>query len=698
MSSSFAYDVATHEEITKRSVDRSSLNAVLAELGFRPGGKFALADRQLTARQNDGTAKGWLAEGSNLEDDELPIARPLNHFYNPLPGVPNRGGLTVASVGIGYASPDWGLEDAAGLDTLQEFSLKDARQYLVEAMVTRELPWTEREKKFALAFRSLGQVVHLVQDTAQPQHARNDRHLHEDGGFTSWYERYTDAQRRDNRLNYAGYAPVSLPLARSYWAAEISDPATDLELGLAQYSNRNFVSRDTNFQGTFAAPLPAEGFPRPDPRAGFPEYISAGDPEIAQCAPTENLTGAVVFIRTLVDDQYTGEAPVPARTSTLSVFDPHLRDAGHPPVFGLNRCTMDAAHTFLIPRAVGYSAGFIDHFFRGRLEVTPPAQFAYGIAETFGDARFFTKLRFKLRKSAPTNESAGTGTVWAVVRYRPPADGMTSLIENPLKVFTSTPALENLVPPLFAVSAPQTVSVTETAQEVTFDFGADPIPANSADLYLTVLYRGPLGLEQDAVMIGGKNLSEPTPIDLANISDYDCFQSQLWPVTETQTAAQRDIDGDGDTDVNGPLEIHGVIEKSYNQLAVPPSPSLGLFDYRLPSTDPLRKATFTRYLVLVEPGAFGVAIRKEIEVDTYLQQQIAFDLVERVLGVKATLNGFDAQGIYQIDLPGRYRGKIGFQTLLYGTQALRNCLAQGVVNTSTLTPDIVEIGGIVNTN
>jgi hypothetical protein len=48
-----------------------------------------------------------------------------------------------------------------------------------------------------------------------------------------------------------------------------------------------------------------------------------------------------------------------------------------------------AAH--LLPRASGYSAGLLDYFFRGRIEIAPPARFAYGLsAYQPGNAGAFT--------------------------------------------------------------------------------------------------------------------------------------------------------------------------------------------------------------------------------------------------------------------------------------------------------------------
>jgi len=51
--------------------------------------------------------------------------------------------------------------------------------------------------------------------------------------------------------------------------------------------------------------------------------------------------------------------------------------------------------------------------------------------------------------------------------------------------------------------------INDGATAVTFSFPA-PIPINATDLYLQVVYRGPLGDETDAVVVTTKDISEPT--------------------------------------------------------------------------------------------------------------------------------------------------------------------------------------------
>jgi hypothetical protein len=47
-----------------------------------------------------------------------------------------------------------------------------------------------------------------------------------------------------------------------------------------------------------------------------------------------------------------------------------------------------------------------------------------------------------------------------------------------------------------------------------------------------VVYRGPSGAEQTAVLYGDKDLFEPDPVDVGNITDYDCFGVQPYHVAD----------------------------------------------------------------------------------------------------------------------------------------------------------------------
>src|SRR2546427_12255694 len=242
-----AYDVRTHGFVTEQSFDaahRLSLYLMDVGLGIEDvfDRKTATPAVLLEEFTNDGTARGWMAEGAIREDDfqehsllaplECPqprnpdskIDRPKHHFFD----VQREGaGLALA---LGLAAPDWalGLQGRGPSENQNHFSLADARAYQLRSLT--ENARDERNRNTARLFRALGQVTHLLQDMAQPQHSRNDPHLGCTnaiakfvGGEKSWYEAYTEKRalnhryrtRRDsNPLKLAGYDAVSLPTYR----------------------------------------------------------------------------------------------------------------------------------------------------------------------------------------------------------------------------------------------------------------------------------------------------------------------------------------------------------------------------------------------------------------------------------------------------------------------------------------------------
>lgn len=75
-----------------------------------------------------------------------------------------------------------------------------------------------------------------------------------------------------------------------------------------------------------------------------------------------------------------------------------------------------------------------------------------------------------------------------------------------------------------SVSKPLAISAANlngsSSYAVAFDFSSDPIPINATDLFIQVVYRGPLGAEPDGIAVGMIDVSEPTYLTLWNDSDY----------------------------------------------------------------------------------------------------------------------------------------------------------------------------------
>jgi hypothetical protein len=509
-----AYETPTHERMSQEAASASNLggqltniapNAKLFSLGslLSDGGLHIFG---LTVFELENSVSDWVSNGSITEDNFCcPPLRFLNHFYNPLAPAGQEG---YSNYGLsGLPSLQWGLEpaDISG----QDYSFRDARNYYYQGLTAS----TERERKrnLSLVFRSIGQDIHLVQDLAQPQHTRNDSHA-----TGSRYEHYTNL-KIDN-LPYGGYAPVTVSTPDQFWV-------TPDGKGLANYTNRGFVTDGTNFTGGMSGNTlniqANANFPSPNGTGATIVKKQITDPDLlGPPGPGQTLLGEIWFVSTPVTDNYApGASGTNARTSTFSIFDADLAGYGFSWTFAQNKYNFDAAHAFLIPRAVGYSAGLINYFFRGQLAISAPDEVVYAMIDP-NQASSFSQVNLKVQNITP-NESMTGGSLWAVAKFH-----RNNCYQSDLSGEANGPNAPDIVAcrsadEEVAMSGPQTVTLASMAPPtaMSFDFGATPIPVNATDLFLQVVYRGPLGSETDAVAVGTKDVFEPTHLAFANSLD-----------------------------------------------------------------------------------------------------------------------------------------------------------------------------------
>lgn len=368
-----AYEELTHQQITEAAFDRSVLQtspAVLQDLGLSLSSEFP------NTSGRTGKIRDLVSDGADFEDSSALTIRVLRHFYNPVTGQ----GLTVSPSSF-KSSPDWALA-RPGTDFDQKNSYGDARQYLFDALTgaTKE----DRDTAFGLMFQTLGNVVHHLQDMAQPQHVRNDVHCESQlcrvipGAYSpSRYEAWTDFVRNNLPTNPpAGYDITSSAFTntfknpRSFWHT-LPPPgpgSAPIGKGIAEFTNRNFVSHGTNFDkpSMFVSPLHIDNISYATPQ----QLCLNANPS---CPPGfSGRTERMTFFANTVQDSYLGSsAGENPRMNTYSIFDQDLIARGGAPRFALNRFNFQTAHDFLIPRAVAYSAGMINYFFRGKIDLVP---------------------------------------------------------------------------------------------------------------------------------------------------------------------------------------------------------------------------------------------------------------------------------------------------------------------------------------
>lgn len=410
-------------------------------------------------------------DGANFEDS-LSLFRPLRHFFNPRTGQ----GLSVPILGVQTPSPDWALNDRGDISG-QEFSYRDARQYLFDALTLRSE--ADRQAKLGRMFQTLGHLMHHMQDMAQPQHVRNDMHcdllscLAADiitaglaGVYSpSGYEKYTNKLEIRQSLNFApsdvGYDIRSnaftgtFNLPRKFWHTEQNNP--DAGKGIAEFTHQNFVSQGTNFRSNSAGFTATPGFPNPDPASADIERVAVE--QLPGVSPS--LRGEVWFLRTPITDNFLGTSPsgspLTARSSTFSIFDPDLQPnqtARFGRFFSLNRFNYDDMNKHLIPRAVAFSAGMINYFFRGKIDfvVDPnPANPGGFLIKNLGPepmkGKFALYYDDRSGDRHPVPDAGGGALVWDTTALLASASGMLNAGANlPVPGFTppTTPAAKVL--------------------------------------------------------------------------------------------------------------------------------------------------------------------------------------------------------------------------------------------------------------
>jgi hypothetical protein len=324
----------------------------------------------------------------------------------------------------------------------------------------------------------------------------------------------------------------------NFWngAADSVEQTISRSIGLAEYTNANFVSNNTIFKEEGDDKEHSFPYPARESIAGadYPDQINV---QIYDVLKRDGKLDKGVYIKKDKSGEIIDHFLAPRYVPYGADYPSERLDIK----FKLdNECFKEYA-TKLIPRAVGYSASLIDYFFRGSMEITPPDQFVYAVIDggivdpdnsyvvengTIVDTQVFTKIKAKVRNISPfekdaegnplTYETIGAGNLIAVARYKRRNDYLPDLANDP----PQADSRESIYS--YSVSAPVSITslVTATAQEYPFDFSENPIPASITDLTLQVVFRGILGDEQDGIAVGMVDLNEPQHLTFWNDTDY----------------------------------------------------------------------------------------------------------------------------------------------------------------------------------
>jgi hypothetical protein len=534
LTSAVAYcfdDEQTHPLLTDRTISNSLLSSYLVNhLGFSEG-----IDKQLTTYwfPTSKSIKKWLQKGST--DEDSPVCRASTHFHDPLkawdksyvsdsPAYISAWCQSIPPAWTPYSNITW----ATGVTTYgqvipmardrQDMGWDNARNYFYSALT--EIDPLKRDDNYVKTFRSVGQVLHLLQDMAVPAHVRNDfqSHLNFNGvkgnsvlAPLSWwgnpFEYYVKLQ--------SGMIASAIPTVPAFTTPRLTDfwdtVKHGTEPGLAEYVNANFFSDET-IPGN--NPIAVHQYPLPQ----APETI---------CEDT--LSGMTVKTKYKSRKACPTDGSKPDHFVALSLINSEadIADASKQKSYVLDKNVHNTYAGELIPRAVGYSAALLDYFFRGTLEISPPDQHVYAITDGSVIPQQFTRIKAKVMNTTP-NEAILAGSLVAVARYKIDPnytpDLSTALVHNTAASFS------------YSVSAPVAIQLDMNLApiEYTFDFsGVNAIPAGITDLTLQVVFQGTLGNEENSsVAVGMKDLSEPTHHVIWNDTDMFSLNYTLYTAGE----------------------------------------------------------------------------------------------------------------------------------------------------------------------
>ncbi|HUD40391.1 MAG TPA: hypothetical protein VMR06_00145 [Dokdonella sp.] len=401
--------------------------------------------------------QNWLIRGAIREDDLWPLMygtkpgcnviwpdgdphgwlmRVFNHFYDPVHDRSLANGDLSESKSVNWAlgqQDSFAASSSPDSTRRNHFSYADARQNMWFALTdqrgTASLPYTtaareadarNRLHRWATVFRSLGDVVHLLQDGAQPQHVRIDPHSLVNSSAQKAYEYYTnlrvtradddeppvlknsylsgffhlDEDTAPRQLELGTYAtPMFLTPLRFFSTRQQSDgpeASTLSRHGLMDYTNRGFFTAGTlpHASGNLfdQPPTPVdetEGYTRSVVPCRLSAPLAAR--LVANCvhwvrAVPDTVSPAYTDTMPKAGDGSSFEAPPLLTESAFNAIAP-LTGVPLPPRYAIGLEELEAMGNLGVPRAIAYSAGLIDFFFRGQLTLSAPPDGLFGVLD-----------------------------------------------------------------------------------------------------------------------------------------------------------------------------------------------------------------------------------------------------------------------------------------------------------------------------
>ncbi|MEN8148051.1 MAG: hypothetical protein ABFR02_10605, partial [Campylobacterota bacterium] len=327
----------SYQEITYEGYSTSYFNYITSR---NPVHNSSMAQQNFTFEDDNWNYKMLIEAGTILEDSTSPgiplwgaNGRFFNHFYDPQNG------------SSGYLGSFNALQWAQGENLSQnQYSHTAAREHMKKAFSS--VTPAERKKFRAKMFVSIGFLMHLFNDMNVPAHTRGDGHnpdpleLWMKGG-EDHNQSYGFRITGNNFGNNDSSIQIAAEGAVPYLFTNFSSPLTDE----AYRTSTQFFSKDTIFKGNYKPRESDVNIPAISDRPSDYDYV------------TDTLGTKLAIVHNSMWWRTVGVAENAYSISDNPICYPIHKENG----------------LRLIPRAVANAAGFVNYFFRGRLEanVTP---------------------------------------------------------------------------------------------------------------------------------------------------------------------------------------------------------------------------------------------------------------------------------------------------------------------------------------
>ena len=459
-----ALNEPTHELVSVQATELSSLDKILREQLGMPKG----IQTEFVGKTN--TAVSWIRLGGAREDESTYLeyltgkARSFRHFHDPLLAWDRSGLFYPLTIPPRITRFESSIRWAQRSDQDREsgrgnFSWLDARRYFLTAL-TEPNP-TRREQAFADTFRALGQVMHLISDASVPEHVRNDPHpmatVQDKFGQVGNYEYWVQAQHMKAGTEAAfirDYLSTPISLDPELLQIAISSTETIARLPIARlfdsdrYTGSNpDVTAESRIgiaetaNANFVSPGTGHGeYPHPA-LSNMPKYVGTYS-KVGEKRSYYRKEGAGLSV-----DPVAAECVLDEVTGVVT--------------FCKDDDVWRATARHMLPRAVRYGQEVLEYFFRGKLEVSREPDPETGLPS----------LRIVNRSPEPLGEGG------VLTLYQDNDQGERSSVQGATLTLAAAVPKDNDAEPLRL-----------------------PVPAYLPTGGLTLVYQGPLGLEQDAVI------------------------------------------------------------------------------------------------------------------------------------------------------------------------------------------------------